>query len=590
MNDPIQQINQIKEERLRRTALFTLGIAAFIALVFLVRALQWELYGRTISISICLSLVLTAIIILKTSGQRLCASTLGVIGCSIAASYSVYSSGGMSNPAAGWLLVLPLLGSLMGGMAGGIAAFSISVLSGSTLLYLEYTHGTPPNLTPEGYRFAQDKLNQTGQLLMLSLATIGLFRQIKFSESTLQDMVRQLTLEVGARTAAEQKAEKASKIKSEFLANMSHEIRTPINGIVGMINLLEKEALTDKQIEYLALAKSSSETLLVVINDILDISKIESGKLALEQATFDLSKLIQDIERVSQVRAKEKGLYLQCSVTLCNDNVRGDSVRLRQVIDNLVSNAIKFTRNGGIDINAELEEMNEKSYLFSLQVRDSGIGIPDDKLDQLFVPFSQLETSTTRRFGGTGLGLSISKQLIELMGGSITVTSQLDKGSCFQVEMKLAKAEHSAEPENDVDPATHGEQLAFNDLKPRALLVEDNDVNIIVAQTMIEEIGLQVDVAKNGLEAIEMLSENQRQAQQPYSLVFMDCQMPVMDGYEAATKLREDERFAHLPIIAMTAHAMQGDKEKCLAAGMSDYIAKPIQREILQKTVNEWLK
>ena len=169
-------------------------------------------------------------------------------------------------------------------------------------------------------------------------------------------------------------------------------------------------------------------------------------------------------------------------------------------------------------------------------------------------------------------------------------TSQLDKGSCFQFEIKLAKAEHAAEAENEQDPAAPNEQLAFSELKPRALLVEDNDVNIIVAQTMIEEIGLQVDVAKNGLEAIEMLRENQQQEQQPYSLVFMDCQMPVMDGYEATTKLREDERFAHLPIIAMTAHAMQGDKEKCLAAGMSDYIAKPIQQEILQKTVNEWLK
>ena len=575
---------------MRGTAQFTLGIAAFISLVFLLRSLQWELYSRTISLSICLCLVLTGIIVLKTGGARTVAATLGIIGCSVAATYSVYSSGGMSNPATGWLVVLPLIGALIGGRSGGAVAFVVSLFCGAILLFLESTYGTPENLTPEGFRYGQDRLNQLGQLIMLSLATIGLFRQIKFSESTLHDMVLKLTSEVSARKAAEQEAEKANNIKTEFLANMSHEIRTPINGIVGMLNILEKEPLNEKQLDYLALAKSSSETLLVVINDILDISKIESGKLTLERTTFNLARLIDDIERVAQIRAEEKNLFFQSNTQLCDDFVCGDPVRIRQIIDNLVSNALKFTRNGGVTMRVSLEDARDKIYQLAIEIEDTGIGIPEDKLDTLFIPFLQVESSTTRRFGGTGLGLSISKQLIDLMNGSISVTSQPGTGSCFRFRIEVEKPVTLEEREEEPETVTSLQTPESKIDRQHVLLVEDNDINIVVAQSLLESVGLKVDVAKNGAEAVQMLHANRLcNNNRHYSMVFMDCQMPVMDGYEATRKIRESETFKDLPIIAMTANAMQGDKEKCLAAGMSDYIAKPIDPEIVEQKIREWI-
>ena len=587
VRDPVKRINEVKEDRLRQTAIFTLSIAAVLSVLFLARALQWELYGRTISLSICLGFVLLGIIILKTGGARLVASTLGVLGCSIAASYSVYSSGGMGNPAAGWLIVLPLVGSLIAGKAGGIAAFVISVVSGSTLIYLEYKFGTPENLTPMDFRYGQDRLNQIGQLAIISFSTIGLFKQIKFSETALYDMVYQLTSEVNARKIAEEEAANANNIKTEFLANMSHEIRTPINGITGMLNLLEKDPLTEKQGEYLDLAKFSSETLLVVINDILDISKIESGKLDLERTTFNIAKLINDIQRVTQTRAEAKGLYFEHNTTLCDNYVCGDSVRIRQVIDNLVSNALKFTPEGGVKMSAALERASEQTYQLSVQIEDSGIGIPEYKFDTLFTPFLQMERSTTRRFGGTGLGLSISKQLIELMDGSINVSSEFGKGSRFEFVIELARPDQNEINKSEAATDITAEAQALAEEPQKVLLVEDNDVNIVVAQALLEALGVRVDIAKNGAEALQMLNvENQ----QHYGLILMDCQMPVMDGYEATRKIREIDALKTLPIIAMTANAMQGDREKCLASGMSDYIAKPITTEILNLKVREWLQ
>ncbi|KZY72623.1 hypothetical protein A3750_09750 [Oleiphilus sp. HI0079] len=586
MKASIQRINEVKEERLRQTAVFTLSIAAALSILFLFRALQWELYGRTISLSICLGFVLLGIVILKTGGARLAASTLGVIGCSIAASYSVYSSGGMGNPAAGWLVALPLAGALIAGKAGGIAAFIIAVISGSTLIYLEYKFGTPENLTPIDFRYGQDRLNQIGQLVIISFSTIGLFKQIKFSETAIYDIVFKLSSEVSARKIAEEEAAHANNVKTEFLANMSHEIRTPINGITGMLKLLEKDPLTEKQREYLDLAKFSSETLLVVINDILDISKIESGKLELEEAVFHLPKFIDDIQRVAQTRAEDKGLYLHCSTRLSEDYVCGDSIRIRQVIDNLLSNAIKFTPTSGVKMTVLLEESSKNTSLLTVQIEDSGIGIPEDKFNDLFTPFLQMERSTTRRFGGTGLGLSISKQLIELMGGSINVRSEFGKGSCFKFVVKLAKPKQD-EINNSKSSATNEkEALNLAETQRKALLVEDNDVNIVVAQALLEGLGLQVEIAKNGAEALQILNAENPQH---YQLIFMDCQMPVMDGYEATRKIREIDALKALPIIAMTANAMQGDKEKCLDAGMSDYIAKPITPEVLEQKIRKWL-
>jgi signal transduction histidine kinase len=587
----IQKIHEIREERLRGTALFTLNFALVLCAIFLVRSLQWELYDRVLSLSLCSGFVFSSIVVLRMGGPRTVAAILGIIGCCIAAGYASYSRGGLGNPAAGWLVALPLVGALVGGKHGGIFAFVFSLATGIGLFVLESVAGTPQNITPVGFRLSQDRLNQIGQLVIVSLSVFGLFKQIRFSESQLSDTVIKLSKEVQARTLAEQEAERASKIKSEFLANMSHEIRTPMNGIIGMLNILKQESLTDTQHKHLELARSSSDTLLVVINDILDLTKIESGKLALENTHFNLAKLIDDIKQVKTLSASDKGLYFDCQVDLCMDGVSGDPVRLRQVIDNLLNNALKFTQTGGVLLVVSLVQKSEEEYLFSFSVEDTGIGIPEDKLAQLFTPFLQMEMSTTRRFGGTGLGLSISKQLINLMDGTIDVSSKEGIGSRFHFTVDLGISVRNGTGKCMTDEvAINKQQVIEKDQYFPVLLVEDNDINIIVALAVFENFPLNVDVAKNGVQAIEMINQNsQRSGNEYYQAVFMDCQMPEMDGYEASRQLREKDQYKKLPIIAMTANAMKGDREKCLAAGMSDYLSKPIEPEVIEQKLLEWL-
>ena len=593
MIDAIQKIHDIREERLRSTAAFTLIIILILSAFFLIRALQWELYGRVLSLSLCLGFVLTGIVVLKQGGSRTIAAILAIIGTCITVSYASYSSGGLNNPATSWLAILPLIGALVGGKRGGIFAFIFSLATGLSLFALESLLGAPPNLTPVDFRLSQDRLNQISQLVIISLCVLGLFRQIRFSETQLTDTVIKLSEEVDARTSAEQKYRNASNIKSEFLANMSHEIRTPMNGVIGMLNILRQEPLTHTQKKYLELAQSSSRTLLVVINDILDLNKIESGKLVLENIDFDLFKLIDDIQQLTVLSAHEKGLDFNCNIDLCTHNVHGDPVRLRQVIDNLISNALKFTSTGGVSLNVSLLQKNEQESLLSISIEDTGIGIAQEKISQLFTPFLQMEASTTRRFGGTGLGLTISNQLINLMKSSIQVSSIEGKGSSFNFSIDLATPNFNTEKvikpkENENENENEKKSIHKNNYLA-VLLVEDNEINIIVAQALLENFPLKIDVAKNGVQAIEMIHQNKKSNNEHYKVIFMDCQMPEMDGYQATLYLREQDEYKNLPIIAMTANAMRGDKEKCLDAGMSDYISKPIELNIIAEKLLKWI-
>jgi signal transduction histidine kinase/CheY-like chemotaxis protein len=586
----LAKIHIIREERLRSTSLFTLNIALIICVIFLARSLQWELYDRVLSLSLSIGFFCISILILKKGGSRTLAAILGIMGCYIAAAYSSYSSGGLGNPASGWLATIPLIAALIGGKQGGIFAFIFSLAIGLCLFALESLMGTPDNITPVNFQLSQDRLNQVGQLVIISLSVFGLFRQIEFSDKQLSDTVIQLSTEVQARTLAEQKAEHASKIKSEFLANMSHEIRTPMNGVIGMLNILEREALTDSQKNHLELAKSSSNTLMVVINDILDLNKIEAGKLELEMIDFDLSNLIDEIQQIKTLSASDKGLYFNSEIDLCMNYVHGDPVRLRQVIENLINNALKFTLVGGVSLNVSLVNTDAEKCHLTVSIEDTGIGIPQDKVSHLFTPFSQMEASTTRRFGGTGLGLSISKQLIELMEGTIDVSSNEGKGSRFHFSINLGICKQPDKEEEINTVATKNKITIFekNDYLP-ILLVEDIEINIIVAQALLENFPLKIDVAKNGIQAIEMINQNWQSGNEHYRAIFMDCQMPEMDGYQATMKLREKEEYKNLPIIAMTANAMKGDKEKCLGAGMSDYICKPIEAKIIEEKLLKWL-
>ncbi|MCD6059807.1 MAG: hypothetical protein K0S16_118 [Moraxellaceae bacterium] len=379
-------------------------------------------------------------------------------------------------------------------------------------------------------------------------------------------------------------AEAANHAKSDFLATMSHEMRTPLNGVIGLNGLLLDTPLNKEQRELVELSRLSGEVLLHLINDVLDYSKIEAGRLELEPVDFDLRQLCRETMDLLLDRISRKGLKATREVA---DDVpsmlHGDSSRLRQILVNLLGNAVKFTAHGEVRLScrrlAAPAGAAPDTIWLRFEVCDTGIGMDEDTLARIFRPFVQAHASTTREYGGTGLGLAISRQLADLMGGHIGATSRPGQGSTFWLELPLAPARAVAErppPPHAPVPATHP--------CGRVLVAEDNPVNQLVAVGMLKKLGCRTDVVGNGKEAVEALRRL------PYDLVFMDCHMPEMDGYEASRAIRAQEDGAtHVPIIAMTASALSGDRERCLAAGMDDYLPKPVRPADLAFVVERWL-
>ncbi|MGE3618473.1 MAG: ATP-binding protein [Gemmatimonadales bacterium] len=453
---------------------------------------------------------------------------------------------------------------------GTVLLHSLATRSGPLGLFL----GTIPDRSP----YIPDGCQKLVSIVLTGCASQlrsdTLRTELVQANRNLEGMVEERTAEL---KQARDVAFRAAQVKSEFLANMSHEIRTPMNAILGTAAMLLDRPLAEEERSLATTIAHSGRDLLAIINDILDFSKLEAGKLRIETIAFDLREVVEGVVGLLEPKARAKGIRLRSKVTdAIPARVSSDPVRLRQILTNLIDNAIKFTSDGFVAVFVDAVPGPPDTVPVRITVQDTGIGMTPDQAARIFDKFTQADTSTTRKYGGTGLGLSICRQLAELLGGNITLDSTPGEGSTFSVALPLAIPAAPA-------PAAPEAAVEVGRLAGHVLLADDYPANRKIACWMLEKIGLTVETAADGAEAVAALRRG------GFDLVLMDCQMPNVDGFEATARIRADAAIAATPVIAMTAAALASDRDRCLAAGMNDYLSKPVQLEDLATVLARWL-